>query len=61
LGYNTSTWKCHNETLCIDVLNKNVFLSKTEVKQVLSGRWRQWEGGGHNEKVWEGEYGRNIT
>jgi hypothetical protein len=38
-------WKCHNETLCIDILNKNVFLQKQQkVKLVLSGGWHQWEG-----------------
>jgi hypothetical protein len=24
-----------------------------EVKQVLSGAWHQWKGGGHKERVWE--------
>jgi hypothetical protein len=42
------TWKCHNEILCIDVLNKQKCLfSKVEdrnVNQVLSGGGFQWEG-----------------
>jgi hypothetical protein len=44
-----NTWRCYNETLYIDVLNKkkSLFFSKMEdrkVKQVLSGGWYQWEG-----------------
>jgi hypothetical protein len=42
------TWKCHNETPCVVILNKQKCLfSKTEnreVKQVLPGVWYQWEG-----------------
>jgi hypothetical protein len=30
------------------------------VKQVLSGGWYQWEREEYKERVWEGEYGRNI-
>jgi hypothetical protein len=40
--YSTVAWKCCNDPLCIDTLNKNVFSSKTEgrkVKQVPSGGW----------------------
>jgi hypothetical protein len=42
------TWKCYNETPCIDILNKQKFLfSKTggrKVKQVLSRGWYQCRG-----------------
>jgi hypothetical protein len=31
-----------------------------KVKQVLSGGWYQWEKEGYEERVYEGEYGRNI-
>jgi hypothetical protein len=34
------------------------FLKKMEnrkVKQVLSGVWYQWKGGGYKERVWEDE------
>jgi hypothetical protein len=43
------------QTPCRAVLYKQKCLfSKTEnreVKQILSGSWYQWEGGGHKEKV----------
>jgi hypothetical protein len=54
------TQKCHKETPCVAILNKqNVFFfsfTKSEnrrEKQVLSewGGWYQWEGGGCEEKV----------
>jgi hypothetical protein len=40
------------------------FPRKTEYRnanQVLSGGWYQWEGGRYKERVWESEYGGNIT
>jgi hypothetical protein len=46
----------------IALLNK-LFFSKTEnrkVKQVLSGELVPVGGGGHKERVQEGEYGRNV-
>jgi hypothetical protein len=55
-------WKCHNETLCIDILNKQkcLFFSKTEDKKCKSGN--VWglvlEGGGrYKESVQKGKYG----
>jgi hypothetical protein len=57
-------WKCHNETPCTAILNKQKHhFSKTKnrkVKQVLPKDWYQWEGRGYKEKVLEGEYGGNI-
>jgi hypothetical protein len=49
------TWKCHNETPCIAILNKQSFfflpkIENREAKQVLSGGWYQREGGGYKEK-----------
>jgi hypothetical protein len=44
-------YKCHNETPCITIINKQKCLSKNmkfkKIKQILSGGWYQWEGGGH--------------
>jgi hypothetical protein len=61
----TQTWKCHSEILCIDILNvQKCLFSKMKdgkVKQVLSGDWYQWEGGGHTERVKEGKYGGNTN
>jgi hypothetical protein len=34
-------------------------MENRKVKQVLSGGWYQWEGGGYKERVQEGEYGGN--
>jgi hypothetical protein len=52
------TWKCHNETLCvdicIDILNKQkyLFFSKTE----------EWVGTtGHGEDIWKGCRRVNIV
>jgi hypothetical protein len=44
-----NTWKCHNEILCIGILNKQkcLLLSKMvdrNVNRVLSGGWYKWEG-----------------
>jgi hypothetical protein len=35
------------------IFNKTHFFSKVngKVKQVFSGDWKQWEGGGHKERV----------
>jgi hypothetical protein len=33
--------------LCIDILNKQKCVENKKVKQVLSGGWYQWEGGGY--------------
>jgi hypothetical protein len=47
-------WKCHKETFCIAILNKNAFFEKMEnrkVKEVLSGSQYQWEGGGYKEMI----------
>jgi hypothetical protein len=51
------SWKYHNETLCIDILNKQkslFFLLKNKVrkvKQVLSGDCYQWEERGYKERM----------
>jgi hypothetical protein len=49
------TWECHNETLCIAILNKQKCLhfkmEDRKVKQVLSGDWCQWKGGKYKERV----------
>jgi hypothetical protein len=59
------TWKCHNETLCIDLLSKQkkIFfkIGGQEGKTgpvwgaSTSGRW-----GGYKERVGEGECSGNI-
>jgi hypothetical protein len=53
------TWRCHNETPCITILNKlNCLFSKmkdTWVEWVLSGRLVPVQGGGCREGVKEGE------
>jgi ferredoxin-like protein FixX len=40
------TWKCHNETPCIDILNKQKCLSSKmkdrQIKQVLPSDCNQW-------------------
>jgi hypothetical protein len=36
-------------------------MENRKVKQVLSGGWYQWEGGGHKERVKEGGCGENIV
>jgi hypothetical protein len=44
------TCKCHNETLCIGILNKKMSFFKNKgqegdrkIKWVLFGSWHQWE------------------
>jgi hypothetical protein len=48
--YYTYIRKCHNETPCITIVNKNVFFLKKmkdkKVKQVLPRGWYQWDGEG---------------
>jgi hypothetical protein len=34
---------------------------KVEQLLPLGGRWYQWEGGGQEERAWEGEYGTNSV
>jgi hypothetical protein len=57
------TWKCHNETPCVAILNKQKChfskMKEKKVKQVLSWDWYQWEEGEHKKCV-EGEYGGDI-
>jgi hypothetical protein len=54
-------WKCHKETPCVATLNKQKCLfSKLEdrkVKQVLSGGVVPVGGGGHKERMEEGDCG----
>jgi hypothetical protein len=58
------TWRCHSETPCIRDLKqtKNAFFQKWRIKSKIGPVWGlvPVRRGGYKEKVWEGEYGRNI-
>jgi hypothetical protein len=69
LGYEyIFTWKCHKETPCVAILNKQIYhffsstkLENKRVEQVLSRGWYQWEGGESGKRVRESEYGANTV
>jgi hypothetical protein len=70
LGYNTYiyTWKCHKETPCIDILNKQKChffpFSKSESRragQVLSEGLEAVGRGGYGERVKKVEYNSNTV
>jgi hypothetical protein len=48
------TWKCHNETLSITILNKIVFFSKVDDRRVIVSAWGLVTvgRGGCKEKIW---------
>jgi hypothetical protein len=46
--------------IIIDAWSDIILKCPQKAKQILSGGWYQWEGGGHKERVEEDEYGENT-
>jgi hypothetical protein len=64
--YIIHTGKCHKETPCVAILNKQKCLNKlknSRAEQVLpgGGGWYQWEDEGSGERAWKGEYSEDIV
>jgi hypothetical protein len=56
LGY---TWKCHKETPCVAILNKQKYHFFSSTKSETRRAERGFVLGG--ERTWEGEYSANIV
>jgi hypothetical protein len=58
--YTFIKWKCHNETSCVAILNKQNFFFFYKMGE-QEGVLVPVEGGGDRDRVWKGEHSVNTV